>query len=45
MESYAIIPLLIALIVGYGTLKKVPVYEAFVDGAKEGFDISIRIIP
>lgn len=29
----------------YGVIKRVPVYEVFVDGAKEGFTIVIRIIP
>ena len=28
-----------------GLLKKINVYEAFIDGAKEGFNITIRIIP
>lgn len=28
-----------------GFLKKVNVYESFIDGAKDGFNISIRIIP
>lgn len=31
------------LIAGY--LKKVPVYEAFIEGAKEGFDISRNLLP
>lgn len=43
--SLAIIPLLVAFFVAYGAWHKVPVYEAFTEGAKEGFDISIRIIP
>ncbi len=37
-----------AIIVGfplYGLLKKVPVYEEFVDGAKEGFNVAVKIIP
>jgi len=29
----------------YGYLKGVKVYEAFVEGAKEGFQIAVRIIP
>lgn len=29
----------------YGFLKGVKVYEAFVEGAKEGFDVAVRIIP
>ena len=39
------IPLLIFIFVGYGVFKKVKVYEQFVEGAKEGFSIAIRIIP
>ncbi len=37
-----------ALIVGfplYGLYKRVPVYEEFVEGAKEGFEVAVRIIP
>ena len=29
----------------YGFFKGVKVYESFVDGAKEGFDVAVRIIP
>jgi spore maturation protein B len=29
----------------YGLYKKVPVYESFVEGAKEGFQVAVRIIP
>lgn len=43
--SALIIPLLIFFIVGYGIIKKVKVYETFIEGAKEGFNISIKIIP
>ncbi len=43
--SLAIIPLLVAFFVTYGAFHKVPVYETFTEGAKEGFEISIRIIP
>lgn len=39
------IPLLIVLIPLYAFLKKVPVYESFTDGAKDGFDTAIKIIP
>lgn len=39
------IPLLIFVFIGYGAIKKVRVYEQFVEGAKEGFNIAIRIIP
>ncbi|WP_428938250.1 spore maturation protein [Fontivita pretiosa] len=37
-----------AMIVGfplYGLLRRVPVYERFVEGAREGFDVAVRIIP
>lgn len=37
-----------AIIVGfplYGLLKKVPVYEEFVEGAREGFNVAVKIIP
>lgn len=40
--------LIFTAIVGFlyaGWRKKVPVYETFVEGAKEGFDIAVRIIP
>jgi spore maturation protein SpmB len=40
--------ILLALLVGipaYGWLKGVKVYEAFVEGAKEGFSVAVRIIP
>jgi len=39
------IPLTILIIIVWGAYKKVPMYEAFVDGAKEGFHVAVRIIP
>lgn len=39
------IPLLIIIFIGYGAIKKVRVYEKFVEGAKEGFTIAVKIIP
>ena len=39
------IPLFLVGIPLYGLLKGVKVYECFVEGAKEGFQIAIRIIP
>jgi spore maturation protein SpmA len=39
------IPLLIIVFVGYGVIRKVKVYESFVSGAKEGFNIAVKIIP
>lgn len=35
----------IVLFIGYGALKKINVYEAFIDGAKEGFSTGVLIIP
>ena len=44
--SRYIIPLMLVMIPFYGLVfKKVKVYESFVDGAKDGFDIAVRIIP
>lgn len=43
--SILAITLLIFVFIGYGALKKVKVYEQFVEGAKEGFNIAVRIIP
>ena len=44
MGSWAI-PVAIVGIVGIGAIRKVKVYEVFVEGAKEGFNVGIRIIP
>ena len=43
--SLLLIPFLIAVFPLYATLRGIKVYEEFVDGAKEGFDVAIRIIP
>ena len=43
--SIFILPVIILIILFTGILKKVPVYEEFVDGAKDGFKVSISIIP
>ena len=39
------IPFLLLCIPVYGALRKVKVYESFVEGAKGGFQMAIRIIP
>src|SRR4051812_31998478 len=39
------IPVFIGFILLYGTYKKVPTYESFVEGGKEGIKIAISIIP
>ncbi|HBO1218215.1 TPA: hypothetical protein ONA18_005276 [Pseudomonas aeruginosa] len=36
---------LIVLFLIVGALKKVPVYESFVEGAKEGFDVAKNLLP
>lgn len=43
--SILAIPLMIALFLGWGFFKKVRVYEVFIEGAKDGFNTAIRIIP
>ncbi len=40
-----IIPALLAAIPLYGYARGVKVYEVFVQGAREGFDVGVRIIP
>ena len=35
----------IALFIGYGLWRRVPVYEQFVEGAKEGFETAVKLIP
>ena len=41
MISTAILPLMILIILIAGMLKKVPVYEEFVEGAKDGFKVPV----
>ncbi len=39
------IPAIIAFIPLYAAFRKVPVYESFVEGAKDGFGTAVQIIP
>ncbi|WP_058303801.1 spore maturation protein [Gorillibacterium timonense] len=39
------IPVLLVFIPLYSAYRKVPVYESFVDGAKDGFQTAVSIIP
>jgi len=39
------IPVLLVVIPLIGIIRKVKVYDVFVDGAKEGFEVAVRIIP
>ena len=43
--STYILPLMILGILFAGIIKKVPVYEEFIEGAKDGFKVSVSIIP
>ena len=43
--SYFVIPVIVVGFPLYGLYKRVPVYETFVEGAKEGFNVAVRIIP
>jgi spore maturation protein B len=45
MISGGAIPVVILVVVLFGALRKVKVYEVFVEGAKEGFEVAVRIIP
>lgn len=40
-----IVPGLVLVMLSFGFLRRVPVYEAFVEGAREGFDVALKIIP
>jgi len=39
------LPFIILLILTMGLAKKVPIYEVFTDGAKDGFKVAVNIIP
>ncbi|MCM1264682.1 MAG: spore maturation protein [Candidatus Gastranaerophilales bacterium] len=39
------LPVIIILVLTMGIVKKVPIYEEFTEGAKDGFKVSINIIP
>ena len=43
--SYWLMPVLIFLIFSYGLARGVRIYEAVTEGARQGFDIAVRIIP
>jgi len=43
--SLWLIPAIIGFILLYGTFKRIPTYETFVEGGKEGIKISFSIIP
>lgn len=39
------LPTIIISVLTFGLVKKVPVYEVFTDGAKDGFKVAVKIIP
>jgi spore maturation protein B len=43
--SVVAIPLFLLLFLGWGLVKRVKVYEVFVEGAKDGFNVAVKIIP
>ncbi|MGC1403059.1 MAG: spore maturation protein [Thermodesulfobacteriota bacterium] len=43
--SILAIPLLVVVILLFGIVKKVKLYETFIEGAKEGFQVGVRLIP
>lgn len=43
--SLYILPVMILTILTLGMAKKVPVYEEFIEGAKDGFKVAVSIIP
>lgn len=43
--SVVAIPAVMFIFLGWGIVRKVKVYEVFVEGAKDGFNTAVRIIP
>lgn len=43
--SDCVIPLVILLLVGYGLAKRVDIFDAFIEGAKDGFLTVYKIMP
>ena len=39
------VPMLILTVIGWAAYQRVPMYESFVTGAKEGFQVAVTIIP
>jgi len=44
ISSYAI-PVFIFIVLGYGYIKGVKVYDVFIEGAKEGLTTALRVLP
>lgn len=45
MLSRLILPLIVLFIIVYGIIKKVNVYDVFVEGAKESFEMFVSLFP
>lgn len=45
VASAWLLPVLITAMLGYGFAKRVAVYDAMIGGAREGFQVAVRIIP
>ncbi len=45
MTSFWILPAFVSFLVLYGWVRGVRVYDSLVEGAKQGFDVALRIIP
>lgn len=43
--SNLIIPLLVLFVILYALKKKVPIYDVFIDGSKESFDMILKLFP
>ena len=39
------LPVIIIVILTFGLVKKIPIYEVFTDGANDGFKVAVKIIP
>ena len=45
MTSFWILPAFVSALVLYGWVRRVRVYDSLVEGARQGFDVALRIIP
>ena len=43
--TYFVIPLVVLFIVFYGLIKKVEIYDTFLEGVKEGLGMALKIFP
>ena len=43
--SNLILPLIVLIIIFYGVKKNVNVYDTFTEGAKESFDMTLKLFP